>query len=156
MTDELDSNLEWRNKSTSLWLCHLEKLPDLCEKTDLVALVSKWWEQSLDENVPTLSVTKERSCAGLCMHIRGATKRLSDLIPHLESSQCKGNRQTQNYISEASDSSQFCTGEENKLLLVIKIVLEWPKGGLNQASKGDKRLKLIYLYIWIKLKFISK
>lgn len=100
---------------------------DLCEKTDLVALVNKWWGQSLDENVPTLSVTKESSCAGLCMHILGATKRLSDLIPHLESGQCKGNRQTKNYISEASVSFQFCRGEGNKVLLVINIVLEGPK-----------------------------
>lgn len=87
---------------------------DLCEKTDLVALVNKWWGQSLDENVPTLSVTKESSCAGLCMHILGATKRLSDLIPHLESGQCKGNRQTKITFLKLQFLFNFVGGKETR------------------------------------------
>ena len=100
------------------------------KSTDLVAFVNNWWEQRMDENVATLTATKDRSCAGLCMCITEARKRLFDLIPYLESDQYKGNRQTQNYISEASVSFQvFCMGGGTKFLIVIKIILEWPKRG---------------------------
>lgn len=43
----------------------------------------------MDENVVTLSATKDRSCVGLWMLITRARKRLFDLIPHLESDQYK-------------------------------------------------------------------